>query len=230
MTIAERVKWKDVQRAWDSRPARGTRPEDADFGLIIMGVAEILDAYMNQTGTAQQTVAGWLDCTPGQIHHYVSLVRCLPADLQLAVRQDRLRFKVARAITGLPTQDRMRDIAALFMAGAISSVYAERAKKLALDHPHWTAEMVAAIATDPGLIGKAQITSPPPPPPPPPTPPEPARRVRNQRDLAVEIVWTAGAVKLGVVRRFSVGERLRIRAGLRVLREAVEELESAVSV
>ena len=232
MTIANRVKWTDVQRAWDSRPARGTRPPNANYGSMVMALAETLDAYMTETGTAQQTVARWLNCTPGQVHHYVSLARCLPPDLQHAVRQDRLRFKVARAITGLPTHDRMRDIAALFLTGGLSSVHVERAKKLAVDHPEWTANMVASGVTGASLVGKAQESAPPSPPsPPPPTPyAEPKGRVRNQRDLIGEIIWTAGVVKLGVRRRFSVGERLRIKAGLRVLREAADELEEAVAL
>ena len=230
MTIANRVKWTDVQRAWDSRPARGTRPPNANHGSMVMALAETLDAYMTETGTAQQTVARWLNCTPGQVHHYVSLARCLPPDLQHAVRQDRLRFKVARAITGLPTHHRMREIAALFLSGLLSSVNVERVKKLALDHPEWTAEMVAAITTDPGLVVAAQISPPPPPPSTPPPYPEPKARYRNQRDLLREIIWTAGVVKLGVSRRFSVGERLRIKAGLRVLREAADELEEAVAL
>jgi len=228
VTIAERIiTWDEVENAWECRPGRN---QNGNSGAITMRIARTIAGYIGQ-GVMLATVANRLDTTVGQVHHYRSLVTRLAPELQAAISADILRFKVGRALTRITDYNRQKAIAKLFIDGACSSVLAESIIKLAGDHRDWDTAKLLSVASGQGVAGyrsptvrethapvKARVVA------------KPLPKVRDANDLPREILWMAGAMKIGADRPMTIAEKATIATTLHNLRAAADELAAAVAL
>lgn len=98
-------------------------------------------------GQTLLALASRLNSTSGVIHHYISVTKLTP-ELQLALQNDRLNFKEARALTSFPP-GRQPDLATPFLASQLSSVHIEKYARTARQNPGWDHRQLTAALLHP---------------------------------------------------------------------------------